>query len=118
MANWAWPHTPASNLARMILRGGPFDGEAGVFVPADTSAPIQLVWSGWLPGAGFTAWLYEWRGETEMDHGRTDALIYRPTGRRLSPDEIPPLVADTAELYADTTIRIIDAHGVPPEVIH
>ena len=101
MANWAWPHTPASNLARLILRGGPFDGEAGVFVPPDTPAPVQLVWAGWLPGVGFQAWLYEWKGETVIDQGRTDALVYRPSGRRVPADEIPPVVADAAYQWAD-----------------
>lgn len=117
MANWAWPHTPASNLARLVLRGGPFDGaDTDLFAPPDTEVPDQIVWSGWTPH-GFDSYLYERTGETLMDQGRTEALIYRAIGRRLGPDEIPPLVAETGELYADTTIRIMDAHGLPPEVI-
>lgn len=95
MANWAWPHTPSSNLARMLLSGGPFDGEEAGFVPPDTGAPVQIVWSAWMPW-GFTAYLYEWHGERTMDRGRTDALVFTCTGRRLAPDEIPPVVAEGA----------------------
>jgi len=102
MANWAWPHTPSSNLARLLLCDGePADGgvEAG-FVPPDTAAPLQIVWTFWRPW-GFDARLYEWQGETTFERGRTDALIYRPTGRRLTADEIPPAVAEAADLWAD-----------------
>jgi hypothetical protein len=100
VANWAWPHTPASNCARLVLTGGPFDGEEAAFLPPDLAAPAQIVWSGWSP-QGFTAWLYEWHGETTMDRGRTDALVYRPTGRRLAVEEIPPQIADDADTWAD-----------------
>ena len=123
MANWAWPHTPASNLARIQLRGGPFDGEVAGFVPANTGAPMQLVWSGWFPW-GFSAYLYEWRGETEADRGRTDALVYRPPigqdehlrafrGRRLRPDEIPPLIEEDAQVWAEGASLLIDLAGFP-----
>lgn len=110
MANWAWPHTPASNWARLLLEGGPFDGEEVSFLPPDTAAPVQIVWSGWFPW-GPAAYLYEWHGETTTDRGRTDALIYRPPvwqdeymragrGRRLSQEEIPPVLAGDAEMCA------------------
>lgn len=104
MANWAWPHTPSSNLARMVLRGGPFHGEAGLFVPPDTIAPAQIVWCGWIERIGFRAWLYQWDGEVEQDRGRTDALVYRATGRHLAPDEIPPLMAELADLWSETSL--------------
>ncbi len=111
MANWAWPHTPASNCARLVLTGGPFDGEEAAFVPPDMAAPAQIVWGGWFPW-GFSAYLYEWHGETTTDRGRTDALLYRPPvwqnetlrvgrGRRLGPDVIPSLIAEGAETWAD-----------------
>lgn len=100
MANWAWSHTPSSRLARLMLVGGPFDGHPAGFVPADLAAPVQIVWSGWMPW-GFDAWLYEWHGEGRIDRGRTDALVYRATGRRLTADEIPPVLAADSDLWAD-----------------
>lgn len=90
-------------MARILLTGGPFDGEQAFFVPPDIGTPAQIVWSGWFPW-GFDAWLYEWLGETTMDRGRTGALIYRPTGRHLAAAEIPPLIAEDTELWADTYI--------------
>jgi hypothetical protein len=116
VANWAWPHTPASNCARLVLAGGPFDGEQVAFLPPDLGAPGQIVWSGWLLH-GFTAWLYEWHGEKTMDRGRTDALIYRPTGRQLAADEIPPLVAQDVEVWAEAPAMIASAFDVPAEMI-
>lgn len=116
MANWAWPHTPASRRARIVLTGGPFDGEEAAFVPANTHAPAQIVWGGWFPW-GFDAWLYEWHGETTKGGGFTDALVYRPTGRRLGPDEIPPLIAEAVELWADGAELIRAAFDVPAELI-
>lgn len=86
--------------ARIRLVGGPFDGEDIASVPPDTGAPAQIVWSGWSP-QGFTAWLYEWHGEVTQTGGYTDALIFRATGRRLTADEIPPLIADDTEVWAD-----------------
>ena len=106
MANWAWPHTPASNYARLRLVGGPFDGEEVAYLAPDMAAPAQVVWSGWSP-QGFTAWLYEWHGETATDRGRTDTLVYRTKGRRLSPKEIPPLIADDAEVWADAADLLV-----------
>lgn len=100
MANFAWPHTPESNMARIVLVGGPFDGEAAAFVPPNIAAPVQVAWSGWFPW-GFDAWLYEWRGERATDWGRTNSLIFRFTGRRLAPDEVPYDVGTAAETYAD-----------------
>lgn len=117
MANWAWPHTPSSRLARLVLRGGPFDGEEAAFAPPDTAVPAQIVWGGWMPGVGFTAWLYEWHGETTTDLGRTDALVFRPTGRRLGPEEIPPAVGEDCELWARGAAQIVTAFDVPPELI-
>ena len=116
MGNWAWPHTPASYLAKAVLTGGPFDGTVTAFVLPDHSAPVQIVWSGWFPW-GFDAWLYEWHGETFMDRGRTDALAYRLTGRHLTADEIPPLIAEDAEVWAVGAALIAEVHGVPPELI-
>jgi len=100
MANWAWAHTPASNWARLRLVGGPFDGEDAGFLPPDIAAPGQIVWSTWTPW-GFDAWLYEWHGEEKIDHGRTQLLVYRPTGRRLAVDEIPPVLGADSQLWAD-----------------
>jgi len=127
MANFAWPHTPNGSMARIILRGGPFDGEQVGFLPPDTAAPAQIIWSGWFPW-GFDAYLYEWRGETEMDRGRTSALILRPPirqdehlrvyrGRRVPVEDIPSGVGDHADLWADGAAMIVAAYAVPAEVI-
>lgn len=116
MANWTWPHTPANNFARIRLVGGPFDGEDAGWVPPDFAAPVQIVWAGWMPW-GLDAWLYEWHGETTKEWGRTDALICRATGRRLSADEIPPVMADLADTWAAATFLIEAAHGLPREVL-
>jgi hypothetical protein len=127
VANWAWPHTPASHYARIVLTGGPFDGQEVAFLPPDLAAPVQIVWSGWFPW-GFSAYLYEWHGETSTDRGRTDALIYRPPlgqdehlrvhrGRRLGPEEIPSLIAEDAEVWADGAAMIVSAFDVPAELI-
>lgn len=116
VANWAWPHTPASNCARLMLFGGPFAGEQVAFLPPDLAAPAQIVWSGWS-GHGFTAWLYEWHGEVTVDHGRTDALVYLCTGRRLTPDEIPPLIEEDTEMWADSAALIVEAFDVPRELM-
>lgn len=117
MANWAWPHTPASYLARLRLADGPFAGEEPAFLPPDIAAPVQIVWSGWLPGEGFVAYLYEWHGETATDQGRTDALLFRYTGRRLVPEEIPPLIADDVEVWADGVDLIARSFDIPAEVM-
>lgn len=116
MANFAWPHTPASYCARLVLAGGPFDGEEAEFLPPNHHAPAQIVWSGWS-AQGFTAWLYEWHGERTMDRGRTDALVYRPTGRRLAPDEIPPALAEDVEIWADNAARVPEVFEVPRELL-
>lgn len=117
MANWAWPHTPNSRLARIVLADGPADGDEVGFLPADTAAPAQIVWSGWLTHVGFTAYVYEWHGERVMDRGRTDAVVYRCTGRRLPPDAIPPLIAETAEVWADGADMIRSAFDVPADLL-
>lgn len=100
MANWAWPHTPSSDLARLMLVDGPFDGEQAGFAPPDQTVPVQIIWAGWMPW-GLDAWLYEWHGEGTIDRGRTDALLFRFTGRRLAADEIPPAVGDAADLVSE-----------------
>lgn len=115
MANWAWPHTPSSGLARLLLVGGPFDGTEAAFLPPDLAGPVQIVWSGWGP-RGFVAVLHEWHGETRMDRGRTDALVFRPT--RLVPmTEVPPLIAEDTEMWADTAALISETFAVPPEML-
>ena len=116
MANWACPHTPASYLARAVLDGGPFHGEHAAFIPPDTSAPVQIVWSGWLPW-GFDAYLDEWHGEVTWDRGRTDSLIFRCTGRHLTVAQIPPLLAEDAELWADGAVMLEEVYGVPRELL-
>lgn len=126
MANWAWPHTPNSHMARIILSGGPFDGEEVGFLPPDTANPAQIVWTGWFSW-GFTAYLYEWRGGTRMDQGRTAALVYEPViewrddmphqGRRIPADDIPPLIAETVEVWADGADLIRSAFDVPAELL-
>lgn len=127
MANWAWPHTPDSRMARIILSGGPFDGDQVGFLPPDTANPAQIVWTGWFPW-GFTAYLYEWRGKVQTDRGRTNALIYEvpiqqdeymrvSRGRRITPEEIPPAVGDHAEVWADGAAMIVSAFDVPAEML-
>lgn len=114
MANWAWPHTPASNFARLILVGGPFDGEEVAFLPPDLSAPSQIAWTGWFPW-GFAAYVYEWKGEVTVDHGRTDALVYQFTERRLA--DMPPLIAEEADLWARTPALIAECFDVPAALL-
>lgn len=116
MANWAWPHTPASNSARLLLDGGPFHGEQVAFLPPDLPAPAQIAWTGWHHG-GFTAHLYEWHGDTVMDRGRTDALIYRHTGRVLAAADIPPVLGDDVEVWADGAAMIARVFDVPAAML-
>lgn len=116
MANWAWPHTPNSSFARLLLAGGPFDGEEVAFLPPDCSAPAQIVWSGW-GREGFTAWLYEWHGERADDPGRATALVYRATGRRVGPKEIPPQLTEDVLVWADGAVMIASVFDVHPELI-
>ena len=116
MASWAWPHTPASNWARIRLHGGPFDGQEAGFVPPDSGAPVQVVWAGWAPW-GLDAWLYEWHGEVTMDRGRADSLVYRATGRRVAADEIPPVIAESAEMWADGADLLQQVYDRPAEMI-
>jgi hypothetical protein len=110
VANWAWPRTPSSYLARLLLAGPHPLLEAG-FVPADTTPPVQIVWCDWRCGQGFAAYLYEWRGETMMDRGRTDALIYHWTGRTLPPQDIPPVMSDAADEWCDGADLVISLQG-------
>ncbi|MET0428827.1 MAG: hypothetical protein ABW026_10050 [Microvirga sp.] len=102
--------------ARMLFWGGPFDHEEAALLPPDTVAPVQIVWSGWSP-QGFTAWLYEWHGEVATDGGFTRCLIYRPTGRRLRPEEIPPQVADDVDLWSDGAALLVKGYDVPAELM-
>lgn len=96
LGEWFRRNAMPRPMARALLVGGPFDGHEAVLVPPDTAAPAQIVWSGWSRH-GFTAWLYEWHGERR---GEALDLIYRPTGRQLTPGEIPPTIADAADLWA------------------
>jgi hypothetical protein len=110
----------------MLLTGGPFDGHEAAFVPPDTGAPVQVVWSGWFPW-GFAAYLYEWHGERATDRGRTDALVFRPVARqvgdrtyvgRLVPAaEIPPRIAEDVELWAGANAGLVEALDLPPEAV-
>jgi len=117
VASWAWPHTPNSSFARIVLADGPFAGQEIGFVPPDTGSPAQVVWSAWLTGVGFTAYLYEWHGEVTTDRGRTDALLFRATGRRLAALEMPPLLGEDVEVWADGAALIVSATQVPAEMI-
>jgi len=117
MANWAWPHTPSDDWARIILGDGPFAGEQVGFLPPDTTPPVQIAWAAWFPG-GFVAYLYAWNGrERVMERGRTSGLIYRCTGRRLTADEIPPLISEDAEVWATGAATIVSVTDVPAELI-
>jgi hypothetical protein len=112
-----WPVLPPFiRVARVLMVGGPFDGQEAIRVPPDINAPAQLVWSGWFPW-GFDAWLYEWHGEVTKVMGYTDALIFRPTGRHLGPEEIPPVVAEAGELWASSTAMIVAGFDVPAELL-
>jgi hypothetical protein len=99
-----------------VLSGGPFNGQEVAFLPPNLAAPVQIVWSGWSP-QGFTAWLYEWHGEKTTDRGRTDALVFRATGRQLPADEIPALVGDDVDVWADAAALIVEGYDVPAELI-
>jgi hypothetical protein len=114
LSRWLQRETQPRAMARAMLTGGPFDGDEAALIPPDTAAPIQIVWSGWAPW-GFDAWLYEYRGERRGDP--IDQLVFRPTGRRLAPEEIPPLIADTAELWVDSTVLVVSALDIPAELI-
>lgn len=102
-------------MARIMLTGGPFDGEEAFLLPADVTAPAQIVWGGWMPW-GFDAWLYEWRGERATGGGLAPHLIYRPTGRRLAPDEIPYDIATAAETYVDASILLARIRPLHPSL--
>jgi hypothetical protein len=96
LEEWFRRNATPQRTARGMLVDGPFDGCEAVLIPPDTAAPAQIVWSGWGPH-GFTAWLYEHRGERR---GEDRDLVYRPTGRQLTPGEIPPVIAADAALWA------------------
>lgn len=103
-------------MTRLVLTGGPFDGVEIAQLPPDTAAPVQVVWSGWSP-QGFTAWLYEWHGEEMSVGGYTAALIYRPTGRRIPADMIPPVIADAADDWSNAALLISQVFDVPAELL-
>jgi len=105
-----------NGLAQLLLVGGLFDGHEAAGLPPDTGAPVQIVWSGWTP-QGFIAWLYEWHGETTVTGSFVEALIYRPTGRRLTADEIPPVLAELVEVWADGADLISRVYGFAPKDI-
>jgi len=108
-----------ASMARIMLIGGPFDGEDAALAPPDLGVPAQIVWGGWFLW-GFDAWLYEWHGETIKGAGFTDALVYRPTGRHLTPEEIPPLIAEDVELWAGAPAvwaEAMRAIGIPAELL-
>jgi hypothetical protein len=77
---------------------------------------VQVVWSGWAPW-GLDAWLYEWHGETTNDQGRTEALIFRYTGRRVTADDIPPVMGYVAELWADGAEMLQRVYDVPADLL-
>jgi hypothetical protein len=97
------PRRPNGMFARIKLVGGPFDGEDAGWLPPDCGGPVQIVWAGWMPW-GLDAWLYEWHGETTKKLGYTEFLLFRATGRRLAAAEIPPLIADSADLWAAAAV--------------
>jgi len=108
-----------TNFASVLLVGGPFSGQRIGFLPPDTAAPAQIVWSGWLPSHGFTAYLYEWHGETRVEQGRADTIVYRRVTpcRRLTADEIPPVISDAADLWAEGAQMFARVMGRPAEVM-
>lgn len=116
MANWAWPHTPASYFARLDLRGGPLDNEQAGFLPPNIAPPVQIAWATW-GRLGFICYLYEWHGERGFDHGRTDSIIYRWGGRTVPPEDVPPVVSAGADVYADAADLLVTSLDVPREMI-
>ena len=100
--------------ARLLLVGGPFNGETAFELPPDITAPAQIVWSGAL---GCLGHIYEHRGERTCSGGRTNFLIYRWTGRRVPPERVPYLLSEDAELWTDTCALIAETTGVPPHLI-
>lgn len=100
--------------ARLLLVGGPFDGETTFELPPDTIAPAQIIWSGAL---GCLGHIYEHRGEKTTSQGVTDALIYCWTGRRIPPNRVPYLLSEDVEVWADTCARVAEAFDVPPAMI-
>lgn len=103
--------------AQILLVGGPFGGQRIASVPPDLPAPAQVVWSGWSP-AGFTALLYEWTGEVRKEDGVTADLVYHCTGRVLTAAEIPPLIADDAEVWADGASLIVRIFDIPAAMLY
>jgi hypothetical protein len=103
-------------MAEAVLVGGPGGEEIAGFIPADTAAPIQIVWTSWYP-QGQAAYLYEWHGETRTVGGVTAALIYHCTGRLFTPDDIPPAIAEMAQVWNDGALLLIQGLDLPPELI-
>lgn len=111
MANWVWPHTPTSNWARMVLREGPFHGEQAGWLPPDVQPPLELAWTGWFPW-GFACYRYVLhQGEVLLDAGRVTGLIYRFRPGLVR--EVPPVVAQDADLYADAAEMLLRFRGFP-----
>jgi hypothetical protein len=102
-------------MSSLLLADGPFDGQRVAWLPPNIAAPAQIVWAGWLPW-GIAAYVYEWHGERATVAWR-DALVYRFTGRRIAADDMPPLIAEDAELWANGAAMIMGAYDVPAELI-
>jgi hypothetical protein len=98
-------------MASITLIGGPFDDEEVFLLPADTAAPAQIVWTGWFPW-GFTAYLYEWRGERTNGGG----VVYRFTGRQLPADDVPYSIGQAAESWVDATLLLASIRPLHPKL--
>lgn len=111
MASWAWPHTPVSNWARLVLVGPYGNIDAG-FLPPDVGTPAEIAWTDWYPW-GMACYVYRWRGQRLMERGRTAALLYEPAYRRVDAEDIPPVVGKDADLYADAADLLLQVRGFP-----
>lgn len=100
--------------ARLVLVGGPFDGQTAFELPPDTPAPAQIVWSG---APGCQGHIYEHRGDRTTVHGYTESLLYYWTGRRVPPKRVPHLLSQDTELWADGADLLMLISGYPPEIL-
>lgn len=113
MANWAWPHTPVDTWAKLLLVGGPFDGDVAGFLPPHIGAPLEVAWTGWMPW-GFQCYRYVHKqGDVQLCHGRTRGLYYRFDPTPIAARDIPPIVAHEADVYADAADLLIRMVGFP-----